>query len=396
MGLALTIARIVNYRPGAIAPVLAVMFVIPWVLFETQVGRDELYYRLLERRYGPGSGYFEGGSAAAAVDAVADREFRRDPDPQRDRDAIRENVKIVMAQTMESDEELGLLAQRRYEVISSCEAFRSSFPTSRYIPNILYMKGMAQDTRVDVARFMKDSYVEFYHDFPSHVSFDTWAAVLSNFPKSPVADVAAVHIASLLVREGRVDDAVDVLGRFRDENVGSGAANRAKDTSLIRVLKKKPAEATLNIPTDVVVSEGRRLLHLLVNNRDTVYGDEPLVEFFKLDPQSGYFTPNVEQLRRRYPDCQLEDNLILAEALNTADEDERIRRLESLVKSDDLRDAQPAALFALATALQAVFRPDDAKAALEQINSRHGDTPWAVDARRQLEQLARLTAAPSP
>lgn len=396
MGLVLTIARIVNYRPGAIAPVLAVMFAIPWIIFETEVGRDELYYRLLERRYGPASGYFEGGSAEEAVDAVFDREIRRDPDPQRDRDAVRQNVKIAIAQQLEGGEELGLLAQRRYEVIAVCDSFRASFPTSRYIPNILYIKGMAQDSRVDISRFMRDSYITFYYDFPSHVSFDTWAAVLSNFPKSPVADVAAVHIAALLVREGRVDDAIEQLERFRPRDAADSAEARARATGLIRVLEKRPAEETLNIPTRVVVSEGRRLLDLLVKNRDTVYGDEPLVEFFKLDPRSGFFAANMERLRRRFPECRLEDNLILADVLSTPDEHERITKLESLLRGDDLYDARPAAVFALATLLQGAYRPADARARFEELTGRFGDTPWGEDARYQLEQMERLTQATTP
>jgi len=55
MAIVLTIARLVNYRPGAIAPLMAIMFATPVVLFETKVGRDELSYRLLERDFGPNS-----------------------------------------------------------------------------------------------------------------------------------------------------------------------------------------------------------------------------------------------------------------------------------------------------------------------------------------------------
>jgi len=41
MAIVLMIAKLVNYRPGAIAPLLAVMFAIPVVLFEVEVGRDD-------------------------------------------------------------------------------------------------------------------------------------------------------------------------------------------------------------------------------------------------------------------------------------------------------------------------------------------------------------------
>lgn len=53
---ALAFAKLINYRPGGVPPVLALVFAIPLVLFHTQVGRDELEYRLLEAEIGPRSG----------------------------------------------------------------------------------------------------------------------------------------------------------------------------------------------------------------------------------------------------------------------------------------------------------------------------------------------------
>ncbi|MCC7314768.1 MAG: hypothetical protein IT419_08080, partial [Planctomycetes bacterium] len=50
--LALAIARLIDYRPGGVPPVLAVVFAVPVVLFHTQVGRDELEFRILEHDLG--------------------------------------------------------------------------------------------------------------------------------------------------------------------------------------------------------------------------------------------------------------------------------------------------------------------------------------------------------
>lgn len=55
LAVVLSVASIVGYRPGAIAPVLAVLFVVPMALFESKIGQDELYYSVLEASDGPAS-----------------------------------------------------------------------------------------------------------------------------------------------------------------------------------------------------------------------------------------------------------------------------------------------------------------------------------------------------
>lgn len=394
MALVLIIARVVNYRPGAIAPVLAVMFVIPWVLFETKVGRDELYYRLLENAYGPNSDYFVGGGVDAAIDEVTEKELARDPDPERDPAAVRENTKLAMSQHLEPDFDSGVLAQRRYAVVGACEAFCSSFSYSRYVPNALYIEGMAQDMRIDIDRFMNEERIEFYHDFPSHVSFGTWARVLGNFPHSPVADVAALQTAKLFVRDSRVDDALDVLQRF-ENGASSAGDNRTGEraTGLFGVLEKKPAEATLKLPVRATRSEGRQLRLLLLNNRDAVFGDKPLVALFMLDPQSAFYTRNLEETRAAFPGCKLEDNLLLAEALTIEDRDARTARLRDLLAGDALDDAKPAAIYELGVLLQQAYRADEARAMYDEVAAQYPGTPWADDAKHAIERLDQITQA---
>ena len=51
MAVIIFIAYVANYRPGAVALVMAVMFATPAILFQTSVGMDELQYRVLESKY---------------------------------------------------------------------------------------------------------------------------------------------------------------------------------------------------------------------------------------------------------------------------------------------------------------------------------------------------------
>lgn len=95
MALVLLIARIVNYRPGAIAPLLAVMFLVPWGLFHAKIGRDELYYRLLEHDCGPGSRtFFVDRDENDTIREYAQIIYDQDPDPLRDVRAIMDIVKV--------------------------------------------------------------------------------------------------------------------------------------------------------------------------------------------------------------------------------------------------------------------------------------------------------------
>jgi len=87
----LTVSRIVNYRPGAVTPLLAVMFALPVILFEKHVGRDELYYRLLERS---DEAYFADADASMGLESAARIAWERHPLPRPRRELIREREEM--------------------------------------------------------------------------------------------------------------------------------------------------------------------------------------------------------------------------------------------------------------------------------------------------------------
>ncbi|MFQ6048251.1 MAG: hypothetical protein ACE5K7_02680, partial [Phycisphaerae bacterium] len=217
--LVLTIAWIVNYRPGAIAPLLAVLFAVPVVLFETQVGRDELQYRLLEARYGPGSRtHFREQEVRSRIFELAQRRWRQDP--SLDLQAIMQNITLAWEFELEplgelkdqmAETELTRLASYQYEVVRACDEFCRARPKSRYIPNVLYMKGRALDMRVDMVRFRREGVLSFYDDFPNPVSEQTWATLVTNYPESVPSSVARYKLAVFGVRRGQVDQASRLL-----------------------------------------------------------------------------------------------------------------------------------------------------------------------------------------
>jgi hypothetical protein len=140
------LARVVNYRPGAVAPVMAVMFATPAVLFHGYVGVDELSYRVLEAEFGPRSARFQ--PVSDATDRILDllpsrnrqtwRETARalmGPEGSKELDAI----KARLADRLLQDLRLELMRDRR-AAHEACTEFIADHPESRYLPNVLYIQ----------------------------------------------------------------------------------------------------------------------------------------------------------------------------------------------------------------------------------------------------------------
>jgi len=151
MAIVLMIARVVNYRPGAIAPLMTVLFAVPVVLFEAKVGRDELYYRLLQFDYGPNSSthFLDHLDAAKLIQRVAERRMDELNDPKMTMDSLLEQVQLdvqLRLATGRAPEDVVRLinedfALEQYQAVRACREFCEKYPNSRYRPNALYLQG---------------------------------------------------------------------------------------------------------------------------------------------------------------------------------------------------------------------------------------------------------------
>lgn len=407
MALVLTIARLVNYRPGAIAPLMAVMFATPVLLFETKVGRDELYYRLLETRYGPGSTthFVDFLDAMPTIRRIADERLRSINDPTVSPEAILEQVRtqielqvasIAPEREREGIQNLEVFAMEQFEAVHASDDFVARFPESRYIPNALYLKGRALDMRIDEPYFRRTAIVLHYQDFPNNASRTAWQWLHDEYQDYPALwAVATYRLAMIDARGGDIDGALRLL----DELIaGSGSAARnpasAPAGGWRLLFAKSPPAETLDINSEAVILEARKLRNLLFHNRDPQQNDLPLRRLLSFNPRHAHYQSNLRQmeasLAARHPLTPLRDNLQVLMAAANPSRSRRIEMLEAFIREADRQpdsDALPEARFQLGMAYKEDSRTEDARKQLDEVTRLHADSPWAVEARQQLANM---------
>ena len=391
-GIVLTTARLVNYRPGAITPLFVVMFALPMALFELNVGRDELYYRLLESQ---AKVYFAPVDATTPLREAVEHAWLEHPLPRPRYDRLwrKEEQKWQFALIEGADPYISELAQHRWQLVDRCDRFILAFPDSRYARNALFLKAQALDMRVDEELFHSSGWwIQYYDDFPDKRSQNTWETAIQNWPDSPMAAVAMLKLAQIESREGQMERASARLAALLDR-FGAGEPNSREPaleaSSLTRgVMERQPAETSLLIDLKVVVLNAHRLYDLLRHNRDPVLLYDPLagsdrphspIRFglLDLDPRSGSYHSNLRALRAAYPGCCLVDNLDLEQARTTSSVSERIRLLEACCLEHAQGDAAPEAIYRLGMAYFEAGRHDLGRAKLSRLVQEYPASIWA-------------------
>ena len=400
----LIIGELVDYRPGAVAPLLAVMFGLPVALFERHVGRDELYYRLLENL---DEAHFTDVDASVDWERAARRSWERHPLPRPRWEALREieEEKWLFELATDIGPYRSELTRHQAEVAARCDRFHKYFPDSRYVPNALFIKGRAWDQRVDLGEFRRTKWIRFYDDFPSQASKETWRIIFENRPDSVLGAVASLRLAQFEARDGDVDRAIaklsTLIDRFdtRDPIAGTSASEGDGD-ALSAVLARETPETSLKIPLERVLLEAGRLHDLLVANRDPLYGYDPIsgsraasgglgVGMLDLDARHDRYIHQLEVIKAQYPRSQVEDNVDLEIAKATPSNELKIERLEACLRRFPRRDAVPEALLRLGIAFRSADRPEKADEAFAQLVSEHPDSVWANQAARLAPWITR-------
>lgn len=400
MAIVLMIAWMVNYRPGAIAPLLAMMFAIPVILFEVKVGRDELYYRLLESRFGPGSNsYFVENADASQALARAIRKYSRaNRDPHATPEAIAEMVALRWQFWLDS-----AFTKQQEEARLACDAFRRSFPRSRYTPNVLYLKARAMDMQIDREFFRKNAILRYYSDYPSTSSKSVWYEIYNDVPRSPIGAVAALRLASLEARAGHIDqpgpEGMTALTLLEDllkhpPEPAPGASASEADGGLRAFFAKRSPTGTLGIDPCSILQDARKLQYLLIHNTDPEQNNLALRRLLSLMPRHALYHRNLVNLQTDIATgrliTRLRDNIDVLIAATEPSSSLRIdglvkcvERLQSVPQSDALAHAR----YELGVAYKDDNRHQEARAVFEDVVRFHADTPWATDASRRLATM---------
>lgn len=391
------IGRVVRYRPGAVAPIIAVMFATPLVLFHAYVGADLLAYRVLESEYGPRSQRFEPVQDATGqiLDFVHQRTQRRG-------DAAAQQA-IVRALWSGSDAEAEGFKQRisnhvqvellkdRHNAYEACRAFIAGHPRSRFLPQVLFIQARVLDTRLDELDFLgTNTQRKLYADFPHAQSDHVWSTLLSKYPESPLALAARLRVAQLRLRDGQIGGALAVLGP-------------ATGTGTPSLPALSPLEANLGFDPQPYLFEIDRLRELILRNAppadELSQGTEPLRALAALDPHRRGYQAQLRRLAHEFRASPLYPNLVVRWADAHRDRATRIAKLRACIAAFPDDDAVVEALFQLAD-LEVQAAGDEATRAtglarLQRIVTEHGDSCWARLAAERLRVFGRPTTTPS-
>ena len=397
----LTIAKLVDYRPGAIAPLLAVMFGLPMVLFEFYVGRDELYYRLLEST---STAHFSDVDASVPLEQQVELEWARRPAPRGSRTAVREAVELRWLFQLNQDvfPDRSALSRHQMDIVDRCDWFVKHFPRSRYANNALYLRAKALDTRVDPEEFRRTNWVRFYDDFPSVASGDTWRMLSAQPGHSILHSVAALRLAALEARDGHVDRAIDQLVTMLHDMDADSHRTDGSDVGK-SVLGRGLPESSLRIPRERVVLEAHRLHDLLARNNDPIYGYDPLcgsrfatdrVRFGLLDllPRSERYAENLKTISAQYPKCELQDNIAVEIAKSASTPTARAAQLAACLDDFPDGDAAAEALFRLGIEYKELDQPRESAVAFTRLFAVFPGSIWARQAVRYAPESLRLAA----
>ncbi len=384
----LQLAKVLSHRPGPVAPVLSVMFATPVILFHYGVGIDELDYRVLEQQHGPRSRAFEPV---------------QDPTPQI----------LEMVQRIAGDEHLAALYLPDFlEALSgqpfsnprlilqyltvefmgdralayeACRHFIADHPKSKYVPNVLFIQARVLDTRVDEGSLLRRRPQRvLYADFPHVQSERVWAALLNQYPESPLATAAALRLAQLHFRRGDFARGIELLGA-----ITQGPMPPASQPSGEHLLASAPPEASLAYEAEPFLQEAWRLRELVSGNRnDPQYGNAPLEQFFRLDPHRVGYRQELQRLLDRFPDAMLADNLHVAYALSLPTPAGQASVLRELAERLPEGDARPEALSRLASIeiqlVQDTAELERSLARLRDVAEAYRGTFWGAEAARVL------------
>lgn len=401
LAVVLLLASLVGYRPGVISPVLALLFAAPVVLFEANVGQDELYYSVLETRYGPASpDCFKAGSIVQfiAQQPEAFEVYSRIYGPMNEplesvRAQWRMNLPAVQPLKQKVEQvAIADLEQDRGEVIEQASQFITDFPNSRRVPAALYLQGKAMDTQLDIQQLRRDGSVSYYDDFPGQLSNAVWQALAGSSKNHPLATVARYKLAVQALRQGKTAEALELLRQVEAFAQNRRARPDAPSQGWFALLMPRPEEAsTLGVDVEDVALQARQLRELVeANAGDPKYGAQPISLLFRMDPHSVQYRDNLLWLDERFPGALLHDNLQLLLVLTNPSLSVRINYLERHLSVYKGQDSIPQALYELGRLLEQDARFVEAIDRYDAVTVQFPESVWRQQA-AQREAALKLS-----
>ncbi len=404
---ALGFARLINYRPGGVSPVLALLFAIPVYLFHTQVGRDELEYRVLAGIVGPQSATL---FVTEDIGAKAHRDATRLWG-----EATNESFDQIHKRLLRSavSQAISRAENDRARAVAICDDFIAGFSRSRHVPSVLFLKGQAQDERLLRSALMQDHRVEYRVDLPGQGSRRTWQTIRERFPDSVVNAMASFKLALLHGCDGNIDAAIadlrELVNRFDPARPTSGPAP-GQSAARVSVFQKTEPSEELGIDLKLLVDKARRLLEMSIACKDDaprafeeVFGSggrgpatpvHPLQVLLSLDDTDPHYRANLEGICRVFPKSETARYAQVRLALMEPAVSRRIERFRRASVELAGRPSGAEALFQFGGVLQEDSLFDEARGVFAALMRDYPESCWAQEAKDRLASLSMIESVP--
>lgn len=397
---ALAIAKIINFRPGGMPPVLALLFALPVMLFHAYVGRDELEYRILENLYGR--------SPSSAFSPVDIGQLARQAATARWSDTVSGSFDALYDEIYQNARSsvLERMEQKKLDAAISFDRFTELFPNSRRVPDVLFLKARALDMRVDLVRLEGSGQAQFRSDMPTTASRQTWQTLVERFPAYPGTATALYRLAVLSASDGDFDTAIQLLDTLyrnfslettenspstQAESVVGSAFKRAPKTSELQIDVLLNVDRALTLREMLLIcrnDEPRSYIEIFGTRAD---GSNPMIRpvqlLLRLDRVHPGYGRNLHHIAAAFPDSHAAGFVAIREAEIAPDERTQLKLLRDTVEKLSGRPECAEALFALADALLAGNRIDEAERLFEQIVEAYPASEWARRARGRLTAM---------
>jgi hypothetical protein len=285
----------------------------------------------------------------------------------------------------------------------ACEKFLQTHPSSRYTPHVLYRLGRTLDCRFFQpadGKLVVSADTPVWGSLPDSnpASEPVWRKLHAEFPRCPLATVAAVRIAQIDLAgppnaTGRFDEAQQFLRQAWNFPVTQ------PEERVRRFLGLRPREPRSE---PLVIQDTQMLFDWLVlveENRSDQPADRGILSrFFRLDGHDPQYSQNLESLRKGY-DGVLRGELEVLAILAAKDSALRIEHLNQFVDSQSARSDIEARLYAMDKLASLLNQQPDGvsktrAAALWDDLLHSGHRLFAEEAARSLKKNPRPTTAP--
>jgi outer membrane protein assembly factor BamD (BamD/ComL family) len=398
----LAVAKLINYRPGGVSPVLAALFAVPIVLFHTYVGRDELDFCILETQIGPQNPtMFAAVDVGAAAHLAATRQWSR---------SSGESYEAIHRRLVEEGIAAGLLQLEvdRSLAVERCEEFVKQFPRSRHVPSVYYLKGQAQDQRIQRNKLLLAHRIEYRGDVPSPASTDTWETIRKEFPDDEFCVPALYKLSILEARAGRLDRAVEhltyLLNRFDAASATTRPAAPPSGGGVTLFLRPEPT--VLSIDRKLLLLQAKRLREMLLSCRSDAsrsYSEifmegaatgnkriHPAQLLLSLDDSDPYYAANLQTLARAFPNSRTGEYVRIRRTLLETAVSRRISQFRQLATELKGTPAGAEALYHLGEVLQEDSLMEEARTQYLELTRQYPESCWTQEAIERLSSLSMI------